>query len=392
MLNYKKELENASKTMILIHDPTTLIKLIVRMIVSKVEVKHTGILLHDERRDSYTLTISRGETGHKIPANFVRFGKENPLIQLFNKRDMNLLSPKRGGLVSKDIDTLIWKESVLENGHNGNKELLEAVSRQMRELEVVACIPAYFNKSLLAILLLGEKKKGVAFSQEELDFFSALASDVAMAIRNAQLFKSLEKESERNKNLLISITIALASAIEAKDTYTRGHTERVTKYALAIAHQMVANHKVHLSHKFLEDLNIAGLLHDVGKIGVPEAILLKPDRLTPHEFEIIKEHPARGAEILKPIPDFDECIKGVKYHHEHYDGTGYPEGLKGEQIPMMASIIAVADAYDAMTSDRSYRKGLGKDFAVQEIKRCCGTQFSPVPAQAFVELMEAGKV
>ena len=165
------------------------------------------------------------------------------------------------------------------------------------------CLPI-ISICLLAILLLGEKHDGSRFDQEELDFFSALASDVAMAIRNAQLFEDLKREAERNRNLFIQTTIALGSAIEAKDTYTHGHTERVTKYALAIGRQMEASQAYNFPHKFFENLYIAGLLHDIGKIAVPEAILSKQDKLTPEEYEIMKSHTTRGAEILAPIDGF----------------------------------------------------------------------------------------
>jgi HD-GYP domain-containing protein (c-di-GMP phosphodiesterase class II) len=129
-------------------------------------------------------------------------------------------------------------------------------------------------------------------------------------------------------------------------------------------------------------------LHDIGKIGVPESILGKETALTNDEFEEIKKHPSRGADILKNLPEFEECLKGVKYHHERYDGRGYPEGLKGDQIPLIAAIVAVADTYDAMTSDRTYRKALPLDIAIGEIEKNSGIQFNPLVAQAFLEVLK----
>ena len=390
-INYKKELESASKSMILIHEPKTLIKLIVRMIVRKVQVKHAAMILYEPTRDSYVLTISKGETGIKIPAGFARFNKDSPLIKLFTHKDYKSLPPNQNALVSSDIHTLIWQESVISNG-NGSKELLEQVSEQMRMFNAVACVPAYFQNVLLAVLLLGEKADGTIFDQEELNFFSALASDVAMAIKNAQLFGDLKKEAERNRQLFINTTIALTSAIEAKDSYTRGHTERVTKYALLIARQMAESGIADFSPKFFDNLQIAGLLHDVGKIAIPEAILLKTDKLTDEEFLKMKQHTLRGVEILKHVPEFEECLDGVKYHHERYDGKGYPDGLIGEAIPMIAAVLAVADTYDAMTSDRPYRKGLSKEVAIDEIKKNSGVQFNPKAVQGIVELYKVGKI
>ena len=133
-------------------------------------------------------------------------------------------------------------------------------------------------------------------------------------------------------------------------------------------------------------------MHDIGKIGVPESILCKQDKLTPEEYEIMKTHTTRGAEILSPLTGFEECINGVKYHHERYDGAGYPDGLKGESIPMIAAIIAVADTFDAITTDRSYRKGLSKEIALAEIQKYSGKQFNPRPVQALVELYHKGEL
>ena len=391
MIDYKKELESASKSMILIHDPRTLIKLIVRMIVRKVQVKHAAMILYDPKKDTYVLGISRGEKGIKIPAGFARFDKNSPLVKLFSKKEYKILPPERGALIATDLQTLIWQESLISNG-NGLKELLHQASEQMQMFNAVACVPAYFQDALLAILLLGEKADGTGFDQEELDFFSALASDTAMAIKNAQLFEDLKRESERNRQLFISTTIALASAVEAKDSYTGNHTERVTEYALAIAHQMIKDGAAHFTEDFFDQLQIAGLLHDIGKIAIPEEILRKKDKLTAEEFDMMKQHTIRGVEILKPIAEYKECLNGIKYHHERYDGKGYPEGLAGEKIPLIAAIISVADTFDAMTTDRPYRKSLGRAAAIEEIKRCSGTQFHPAVVKAAVELYEGGKI
>ena len=384
-IDYKKGLESASKGMILIHDPKLLIKLIVRSIVQKVRLEHAGMILHDVQKDIYIMSISKGKAGAKIPEGFIRFDKKSPLIRLFIEKEHEYLVSNRNAILSEDINKLLWKESVISNG-NGTTQLLREVSNIMPTLNAVACVPAYHQHQLMAILILGAKEDNDRFDQEELDFFSALASDVAMAIRNAQLFEDLKKEADRNRNLFIQTTIALASAIEAKDAYTHGHTERVTKYSLAIAKQMEFSGDNIFPPKFFENLYIAGLLHDIGKIAIPEAILSKQAKLTHEEYEIMKTHTTRGAEILAPLTGFKECINGVKYHHENYDGSGYPEGLKGDEIPLVASIIAVADAFDAMTTQRPYRKGLTKQEAIEEIKKCTGSQFNPKPFKALLEL------
>ena len=394
-IDFKKELETASKSMIMIHDPKLLIKLIVRMIVRKLRVKHAAMVLYESDRDAYVLSISRGETGVKLPAGYTRFNHESPLIKLFSRKEYKHLTYNRNAIVSEDINRFIWHETVIKNS-NGNgheiRELLHKVNEQMEMLSSVACVPAYYRHTLMVVLLLGEKYDETKFSQEELDFFAALASDAAMAIRNAQLFTHLKAQSERNRKLFLQTINVLGSTIEAKDSYTHGHTERVTQYSLAIARQMVANGSEHFSKSFFENLYIAALLHDIGKIAIPEDILNKPGRLTKEEYVIIQKHPIKGAEIITPLSLSQECYNGILYHHEHFDGKGYPEGLEGENIPVSASIIAVADAYDAMTSERPYRKSLDKSFAIEEIERNISTQFSPLPAQAMLELYEKGEV
>jgi len=385
-LNYKKELERASRVMIRIHDPSILIRLIIRLIVRKVDVKHAGVLLFDANRDCYVLTLSGGESGARIPQGFAKFVKDNPLIKFFLDKEYQSLVRRRGALTVEELNRMIWSENVLPQGEE-RKAFLHKIAQQMEMFNVAVCIPAYFREHLVALLLLGEKSSGHAYQQEEFDFLSALSSDVAMAIQNARLIEDLRKEVEKNKALFINTALSLASAIEAKDRYTRGHTERVTKYSLAIAEELVHSGAFPLSKSFSEDLYIASLLHDVGKIGVPESILSKETGLTDQEFQQIRLHPLRGADILKAIPEFEECLKGVKYHHERYDGRGYPEGLKGEDIPLVAAIVAVADSYDAMTSDRTYRKALPRDVAISEIEKNIGIQFHPVVARAFLEVL-----
>lgn len=390
-IDYKKELETASRGMIMIHDPKLLIKLIVRMIVAKVDIKHAGMIIHDPDTDSFHLNISKGETGFKIPAGFARFDRNHPIIELFTRHEYRSLIVNKNAIVTQDINKMIWQESVIQGG-NGKKDLLYKVADQMHMIGCQACVPAYYRDKLQAVLLLGEKNDGSKFDEAELDFMAALASDAAMAIRNAQLFTDLKKEADKNRDLFFRTTLVLASAIEVKDKYTHGHTERVTNVATMIARQMSENGSAEFDEKFMESLYIASLLHDIGKIGVPEGILNKPGKLTAEEFEVVKEHTIDGVEILKPLSELKESLDGVKHHHERYDGQGYPDRLKGEAIPMIAAIISVADTFDAMTTDRPYRKGLSKETAIAEIRRNIGTQFHPKPAQALIELYEQGKI
>ncbi len=196
------------------------------------------------------------------------------------------------------------------------------------------------------------------------------------------LADEVEKKSKENEKLFIHVVSSLATAIDAKDTYTNGHSGRVAKYAREIAKRFG------YSDSQLDDIYIMGLLHDVGKIGVPDAVINKPSKLTDEEYDIVMNHPAMGARILGSIKEMPSLSMGARWHHEKYDGGGYPDGLSGEDIPEAARIIAVADAYDAMTSHRSYRIPMTQDEVRQEIKRCRGTQFDPVFADIMLAMID----
>jgi len=388
-LDYKKELEVAAKNMIFVHEPDLLIKMILRTIVQKVEVSHAGILLHhqdEDNKDAYILTVSRGPLGLKIPAGFVRLDTDNSLIRFFRERqDKQLFNYE--AIVYDEASVCLEKDI-----SDALKQILKETLYQMEIFEADVSIPSYFRKELLGILLLGKKNDNTKFEREELDFFIALSSNVAMAIRNAQLFKELGLELNKKRRLFIHTTIALAAAIDAKDHYTHGHTARVTNLSLLLAQRLIQKDKKRFDAQLLENLHIAALLHDIGKIGIPEAILNKNGPLDDDEKKKMQEHPLVGVTILQPIKELGETISGVKYHHERYDGLGYPEGLKGNQIPLLASIISLADAFDAMTTDRPYRRALSKEEAKVEIERQSGKQFNPEMADVFIELCEEGKI
>lgn len=172
---------------------------------------------------------------------------------------------------------------------------------------------------------------------------------------------------------------SISSALDAKDPYTHGHSLRVTLYSLILAKELG------LDDITLEEIETAGLLHDIGKVGIPQKILCKPGKLTDEEFEIMKSHPEQGEKIVKKIKKLKIISNWLKTHHERWDGKGYPLGLKGEDIPISARIIAIADTYDAMTSTRSYRKALDHATAIAEIERCAGSQFDPNLASLFIK-------
>ncbi len=199
------------------------------------------------------------------------------------------------------------------------------------------------------------------------------------------LTREVEKKTEENEGLSAHIVRALAEAIDAKDTYTNGHSGRVAMYAREIARLYG------YSEEQLNDIYIMGLLHDVGKIGVPDTVINKPAKLTDEEFDLIKQHPVKGYKILENIKEMPQLANGARWHHERFDGKGYPDGLSGEDIPEEARIIAVADSYDAMTSRRSYRDPLSQEKVREEIARCSGTQFDPKFADIMLKMIDMDK-
>jgi putative nucleotidyltransferase with HDIG domain len=204
---------------------------------------------------------------------------------------------------------------------------------------------------------------------------SFLAEQCAVTLENARLY-------DEAKEAYLSSIAALSSAIDARDEYTAGHSEKVAEYAVAIGKELG------FSSERLRILRYAALLHDIGKIGIPDHILLKPSSLTDSEWKIIKTHPRRGEEILKPLHFLKDAVVFVKQHQEKYDGTGYPHGLKDKKISLEARILGVADAYQAMTSRRAYRGAYSHQEAVKELKDKSSTQFDPVIVDAFLRTLK----
>ncbi|MBN1823996.1 MAG: HD domain-containing protein [Endomicrobiales bacterium] len=381
--NFKSDLEKAARQMILVRRVDTLARLIVRTIMRNIPVRHAGILLLDKNSGEYIVKISRGKKGIKVPVGFTKVKLDNPLIKYFT--DKNLKSIKQDFLLYNNVHYLQKKYGGRKAGEM--RKYLEDLKNEFSYYQAKAFVPGFYRHNLIGVLFIGEKINKTAFRKDELGFLSVLASDVVMAMQNAWLFEDLNKQLEINKRLFLNTVIALATAIEAKDKYTKGHTERVVRYSIEIARNLdtadVGDMRV-----FEDNLRTAALMHDIGKIGIPEKVLNKKKPLSMKEKESIKQHPMMGVEILNPINEFKDVLLGVKYHHERYDGRGYPFKLSGEKIPLAASIIAVADAFDAMTTDRPYRKALTLAEAVEEIRRNRGKQFHPRVVDAFLKVFQ----
>lgn len=264
----------------------------------------------------------------------------------------------------------------------------------------LARVMKQFKSAVPVVMISAERSSGTiqsAFREGAYDFIlkpfdmDELEMTIARALERSRLAKEnedyrlllekrVEEQAEKIRSLTIGSIISLANALEAKDSYTNGHSQRVGEYSFLVAQHL------DMDHHFREQIRVIGQLHDIGKIGLRESILNKPDRLTEEEYDLMKRHPVVSADILKPVIK-DVCvICGVRHHHERFDGKGYPEQLKGDLIPLEARILTVADTYDAITTNRAYRASRGYDVAAAEIKSCSGSQFDPDVADAFLRV------
>jgi putative nucleotidyltransferase with HDIG domain len=222
--------------------------------------------------------------------------------------------------------------------------------------------------------------RGASEISELAENFNKMASDIE------EYIEKLKEAAEENRELFIGSIRMLAAAIDEKDPYTRGHSGRVAKYSGLIGRELG------LSAEELDKLRVAALLHDVGKIGVEDRVLKKPGALTPEEFDLMKQHTVKGANIMRPVSQLKEMLPGIELHHEHMDGRGYPYGLQGQQIPLMARIIGVADTLDAMTTNRPYQTAMDIEFALNRIKSLTGSKFDAVVVTALESAINAGKL
>ena len=249
-----------------------------------------------------------------------------------------------------------------------------------------------FNKELYILLLTGHKDLAPPLETirrldiqgycEKSDKFDQLLLLIESGIKSIAQMNEIKKINEQLEKSYLESIETLRYTVEAKDSYTRGHSDRVSAYSVLIGK------KLNLSEGELKTLQIGGLFHDIGKIGVPDSILLKEGKLTDDEYSEIKNHPSIGAHILSTASIFQNMIPIVKHHHEKYDGNGYPGRLKGEEIPYLARIAAIADSFDAMTSRRTYRDSLPLDTVIAEFERCKGTQFDPQLTDIFLDILK----
>ena len=237
------------------------------------------------------------------------------------------------------------------------------------------CVPLVSSEGTIGAITVGCIEDEYRFNSDDVRLLSTIGNHVTIAIGNIELFSSLQ-------DAYLATVRSLAAAVDAKDTYTRGHSDRVAGYAIRIAEEMGLAHDQRIA------LEMAAYLHDIGKIGVPEEILLKPGSLSDDEMVQMRHHPLIGANILKPVAFPWAITPIVRHHHECWDGSGYPANLRGEEIPLLARILTVADSFEAMTADRPYRAGRSEAEAIEELDRCSGSQFDPRIVAAFTRILQ----
>jgi len=298
--------------------------------------------------------------------------KETDTLELISQYGHELVTTVRCGV---GIAGSVWA--------SGRAEIVNDVHSDQRFVEgafaisSLMCAPLKAKDEVIGVIKLGSDQP-FTYTAEDLKIFTTLALLTASAIENAGLYEQLN-------DAFYKTVYTLAETIEKRDPYTGNHTKRVMEYSLAIGKTMG------LSAENLTRLKLGAVLHDIGKIGIRDSVLLKESSLTDEEFEQIKKHPVYGKEIIGNIPQLNSAISGVMHHHEKVNGKGYPDGLKGDEIDITARIIAVADSFDAMTTNRPYRGGLSLDVAFDELRKYSGSQFDPAVVDAFFasDVMEA---
>lgn len=279
------------------------------------------------------------------------------------------------------VDEVLRKGvSMLSNNIKEDERYTSGDSIITQMIKSTLCVPLLAQGEVIGALYVDSYEVG-AFNEHDMELLAAIGNQAGVALERVRILNELD-------NLFFSTMRTLVRAVDAKDPYTHGHSERVTAFALKLASEL------NLPRHEREILQLAGLLHDVGKIGIPESVLNKPGDLTDEEYELMKLHPIYGAEIISSIeaPYVSEIVTVVKHHHEFWNGNGYPEGMRSEDLPLTARILSLADAFDAMTSDRPYRKGFDMGKAAEVVMSCSGTQFDPDLAEAFYRLYKQGKL
>jgi putative nucleotidyltransferase with HDIG domain len=331
-------------------DPKRLLKLIVDISVKEAKADKVCLALIDE------------STGKLKAKEF--YGVSLNFVNTFE----NIFHEDIAGFIFKDKKPFLITPEVKLPLRLGKTIKSEGVSYGIY-------VPLTIRGNIIGLLGICRTSSEQPFTPSEEELVSVLSGQAAAAIENAHLYKKLEQS-------YLSMIVALSGVVEARDLYTDKHMKDIAEYSVEIAN------KLGLSDVEIENIRKAALLHDIGKISVPDHILMKPDKLSDEEMDVIKRHPSNGAKLIEPVEPLKHAREIIKHHQECFDGSGYPEGLRGEKIPLGARIIAVADAFGAMTTDRPYRKALSIDNAVKELEKNAGTQFDPDLVKIFISILQ----
>jgi putative nucleotidyltransferase with HDIG domain len=290
--------------------------------------------------------------------------------------------PERfAALMEQELDAQIMSGTfgwIINSGHPACVPTEVFGKGDHRKLSVMVAPLSNKERTLGAVSIVFEQDEDF-IRQQTLKLLYILSGFFSLSLENAYLFEDLKKS-------YFDTIRAVANSVEARDAYTRGHSNRVADISKIIATEMG------WGRRDLEMIDWGGMLHDLGKVGISDSILNKPGKLTDEEFSIMKTHPSIGAQIIGGIAFLEPLMPYIAQHHERYDGRGYPAGFKGEEIAIQGRLLAIADTYDAMTSDRPYRKGLAAKIAYDEILKCSSSQFDPVLVRAFEKAFKAGKI
>lgn len=314
-----------------------------------------SLLLLDRDRGELYFEVALGEKGKKLKEVRLKVGEGI------------------AGWVAKHSEPVVIRDVRKDPRFQGSVD-----KRSKFRTRNMVCVPVVIKGQVIGVLQ-AINSIGGEFTEDDLRLFQLFSNQAAIALDNARLYEEI-------KEAFYATSSALAEAIEKRDPYTGGHTKRVLAYCMAIAAHL------RLSSEDMEVLRLSAVLHDIGKIGVEDRILRKEAPFDADESRSMRMHPQFGAEILQHIPHLRDIMPGMLHHHERVDGQGYPSGLRDEAIPLTARIISVADAYDAMTSTRPYRKGLPPEDALAEIKRCAGRQFDIKVVNAFIKAFKKGEI
>ncbi len=393
-LDYQEVLRDVARSMVRLKRPDRLLKLITRFIDRQFGLTHTSLLVLDPKKGRYVFMNSKGSK--RLPVGLVKFDVDHPLVQWFSGSKKRLPFQK-DYLFLSDVKKMLSRAE-FRMAANSKADQLVGIQKAMQNLNVELLVPGYFKDQLIGVLMFGRRVNGRCFTTQEVTFFQTLAHDCSMAVKTAEYNQNLleqnqelarrleeiERMRSKEQRTYYEIMRSLAEEVHVKEPYIFGHVSEVERLGIMTAREMGMD----LTGKTKDLLSAALILHDVGKIGIPDNILCKPGQLTKEEWLVMKTHVEKGARILEPLTDFKKVREIIMAHHERFDGTGYPQGLKGEEISIEARIICVVDSFHAIVSSRCYREGRSLDLAIHEIRNCSGTQFDPVVVDAFLRALK----